>query len=838
MKVANLIHLYRVRLRARLVQELFALAGVAVGVALLFSSQVAQESLSGSVRALQQGIAGKARYELVARGPQGFTEAVTKQVSGMPGVAQVAPVLETSANVSGPDGQRPVDLIGADARIISLGGSLLRHVTGAQLEGAAALALPSSIADTIGVPLYGTFTLQVAGKNFEGFLGKRLDNADIGDLTGSPIAIAPLFYVQQLTGFAGRASRLLVEPKPGQDLRVHTELERLATGRFDVRDADFEASLVDQAALATNESTELFSAICALVGFLFAFNAIRMTLTHRRRLIDDLRLDGYSPRALLQILLMDAFVLGALASVLGLALGEALSNRLFGASADYLSLAFPIGSERVIGWQSIPIAVLGGLLVTFASVLAPFQKLYDGPLRVSLPGRVRVRNRNSWMVAGGCALTAISTAMVLIDPAIAAIATGVLTVALLLLLPSLIRLALRTVAWLGRDAKKPALLLALMELRSSTTRSRSVAVAATGAIAVFSTVAIEGARTNLQAGLNQTTHGLTSVANVWVTPRGSASLGAVTPLHPIDLAPLQRLPGVEAIRIYRSGLLDWGDRRLWVIAPPPQASNPIPAGEIVQGNVARATGRVRSSGWVVLTRTVAEEHHLHLGQSFTLPSPSPTRFRVAALSTNIDWPPGAIIMNSEDYARAWSTQEPSAYNIILDRGASTAQVSREVQGVLAGQSGLVVQTAHQREQRLLVVVSQAVSRVAQIALLVLIAAVLSMCVAMGDLLWQRRGRLAAMKVDGMREGVLWRALLLESALLLGCGCTIGALFGIYAQPLLGYALANVTGFPVVFYLRLALALEMLVLVSAVAVAILAIPGRAAARVSPRLSLGD
>jgi putative ABC transport system permease protein len=285
-------------------------------------------------------------------------------------------------------------------------------------------------------------------------------------------------------------------------------------------------------------------------------------------------------------------------------------------------------------------------------------------------------------------------------------------------------------------------------------------------------------------------------------------------------------------------VLDWGERRLWVIAPPIQASDPVPSSELVSGSIAQTNMHIRESGWLVLSRPVAEEHHLHLGESFTLPSPTPTRFRLAAMSTNIDWPPGAIIMNAEDFARAWSTQEPSAYNIILDHGASALRVSQEVRAALTGQSGLVVQTARQREQSLLVVVSQAVSRVAQIALLVLIAAVLSMCVAMGDLVWQRRSRLAAMKVDGLRENVLWRALLLESALLLGCGCFIGALFGLYAQPLLGYALASVTGFPVVFYLRVVLAIEMLTLVSAVAVAILAIPGRMAARVSPRLSLGE
>ena len=48
-RLVNLSHLYLVRLKARvvLVQELFAVLGIAVGVALLFASQVASTRLNG-----------------------------------------------------------------------------------------------------------------------------------------------------------------------------------------------------------------------------------------------------------------------------------------------------------------------------------------------------------------------------------------------------------------------------------------------------------------------------------------------------------------------------------------------------------------------------------------------------------------------------------------------------------------------------------------------------------------------------------------------------------------------------------------------------------------------
>ena len=56
MRLSNIAHLYVVRLKARvvLVQELFAVLGIAVGVALLFASQVASTSLDGSVAAAHQ----------------------------------------------------------------------------------------------------------------------------------------------------------------------------------------------------------------------------------------------------------------------------------------------------------------------------------------------------------------------------------------------------------------------------------------------------------------------------------------------------------------------------------------------------------------------------------------------------------------------------------------------------------------------------------------------------------------------------------------------------------------------------------------------------------------
>ena len=106
------------------------------------------------------------------------------------------------------------------------------------------------------------------------------------------------------------------------------------------------------------------------------------------------------------------------------------------------------------------------------------------------------------------------------------------------------------------------------------------------------------------------------------------------------------------------------------------------------------------------------------------------------------------------------------------------------------------------------------------------------------MIWQRRARLARLKVDGITERELWRAMLLESTLLLGAGCLTGALFGLYGQVLLSRALSAVTGFPVVYGVAVAVAITTLVIVTAVAVATVALPGFLAARVKPAVGLQE
>ncbi len=328
------------------------------------------------------------------------------------------------------------------------------------------------------------------------------------------------------------------------------------------------------------------------------------------------------------------------------------------------------------------------------------------------------------------------------------------------------------------------------------------------------------------------------MTNVWVSPPGAYNLLRTAPFAATEQPSLQRLPGVRSVRVYRGGLLDWGERRVWVLAPPAEATPLLPPSQILEGSVAQATARLRQGGWAVLSQALASEHHLHIGDPVTLPTPRPTRFRVAALSTNIGWAPGAIVMSAKDYARASGNQDASAYNVLLGPGIGAAAGASEIRRALGPSSGLSVQSAqaHAGEQNALS--RQGLQRLSDIATLILAVAVLAMAAATANMIWQRRPRLAKLKLEGFPRMELWRTILLESVLLLAVGCLSGALFGLYGQQLLDRALANVINFPLVYSIAALPALLSAAIVAASAVAILAIPGYLAAGVPAAVALQD
>lgn len=840
MSLRNVAGLYLVRLRGRIGQELLAFVGIAVGVSLLFAALVANSSLTGSFERLTEGIVGDAPYQLIARGSGTISEDLLVRTQALPGVEKAAGVLDARAEVSGPRGRASVLLLGVTPELGELGGPFTRGFSYGFLADVRAIALPTPLADTLGVVLAQPVEFTLGDRTVEARLGAKLQAADIGGATDSPVALAPLRYAQELTGRPGQVTRIVVLADPGREAEVGVALRRLAGGLAEVRPADFEAALLRQAALPTSQSTAMFSVFGAMVGFLFAFSAMLLTVPQRRRLIADLESEGYRPRTIFKILSFDPLVLGVAASAVGILLGDQATRHLFDDAPSFLQYAFPVGSGRVVEVNDVLIAAAGGVVASCLAVLAPTATSVFGRRDRVEDGGVRGRRRArvDWMTVAGCALLAAGLGTVVAAPASATLGIAglaALTVAMLLLLPVVLRAVVAAVEAATDHVVSVVPFIATFDLRDPTTRARSLAVAATGAVAVMGSVALQGAHADLLRGLDRTTTDVVGMGDVWALPPGEANLLVTTPFATPGL---RTGDAIERVDVYRGGFLDVGDRRVSVFGPPASGPLPLSRTQLLEGDLDVATARLRAGGWMVLSQSIAREHGLRVGDRFTLPSPVPATLRVAALSTNMGWPPGAVIINADDYERAWGSSDASALLATLSPGSSPEDGQRALRAALGPDSGLAVLTADERQREQKDSSRSALARLGQIAALVLISAVIAMASAMGGLVWQRRGFLAGVKVEGFSTSRMWKALLLEAGILIGVGCAVGALFGLLGQSLLSRALTSVTGFPVVYSTAGAGALLTCLAVTVAAVAIVGIFGQRAASVAPESGLNS
>jgi putative ABC transport system permease protein len=872
MRLGALVYLYRRRLRVHGVQELLAGLGIASSVALVFATLVASGSVAGSSAQLVHTVIGPATLQLHSRGADGISESTLTRVERLPGVKQAAPLLEQTATIQAANGRHlTVSLAGADTALTVLDGlahtlpreTLAAGAVGLSRASAQALDLPSSARTQTGIslardtpgsstpasvptPIDGSdnsVTLLLRGQAQRLRVSEVLGAGTIGPLSGADVAVMPLEDLQRLAGLPGRITRVLVLAQPGREAQVRHELTALAGGRIEVAAANQDVGLLRQALLPSDQASTLFATISVLLGVLFAFGALLLTVPERRRAIADLRLLGTRRSAIVQMLLFQALCLGVAASLVGLLGGYVLSRSVLNQSSGYLAEAFTLGSHTLISLRPALEAALAGVLATSVASAVPLLDLrhsasLDAVYRAEGSSGATLSRSSQRRLALAAALPLTgATVLFATSPAGALLACELLALATVLAVPLTFAAVLRGGRALAERRQRLTVLpVALASLQG--TKLRSLALAGTGALALFGAVALGGARADLLRGVQRFAHSYANEANIWVGAPGDNQ--ATVDFRAGRLATrIAQIRGVAGVQAFQGGFVQLGERRAWLLARPAAAERELLDGQVVTGNLASAAQRLGEGGWVAVSAQIAEAAHVGLGGTLLLPTPSGNvPMRVAATTTNLAWSPGAIIMNEADYSRLWATTAPTALDVRLAPGADSTRVVAQVQAALGPASGLRETSAQEREASIDALIGEGLSRLQEISLLLLLAATIAMAAALSSAIWQRRVSLATLRLSGVPPARIRRILVVESALMLGAGCITGVLAGLYGQLVIDAYLRHVTGFPVASLAASPRPVEILALVIAAVLAIVALPAWLASRVSPTLALNE
>ncbi|MBI4898503.1 MAG: FtsX-like permease family protein [Actinobacteria bacterium] len=840
--ILNAAHLYRLRVREAPVHEALAVFGIAAGVALLFAVQVASTSITGAVRQLAHGITGKATIEVAARSPEGMNQSFVDAAKSLRSVRNAAPVLQRRITVVGPSGSASLTLVGVDERIADSGGSLVqRFKTGRRDLDSLGLFITSPQAAAIGARSGQPVWVKSGERQQEVLLADSLSKVEIGDLAESPIAIAPLGVAQKITGMHGRISRILIEPDSTSGDQVRRDLERLSNQRFDVRPSDSEGDLLAQALKPDRQSSALFGAIAVGIALLFAFNAMLLALVRRRKIVAYLLMLGADRPTIITSLIFDAVALGAIASILGVVLGDGLSRVAFQAVPAYLATGFPIGSQRIVELQTVLVAFAGGMGTALLASARPAIDLFrtnaiDASSETSA-------TRKSRSAAWGARSAAVATAgviatliLILLIPAITPVGLPVVIIGLMFVLGPALVYVFNRLSIVARRRGSVSFKIAVEELAGTPMRAAALAVIV--ASATTAVIGIGGARSDIERGVDRLNTEFFGTSEIWIAPGGTSNVFLTQPFREGDVrSKLLKLPGVRAVYRFRGGYLDIGRQRALVIARASDDPLPLAPSQLLGVNVAVATERIRSGGWIAVSGALAKELGVErVGERVRIPTPTGTHgFRLAAVTTNYGWPSGSIVMSSEDFRRAWGSGSIGALAVDLRPGFPVTTGSAEIRSALGADSGLDVQRSDEMAKHITEAMVQGLSRVRQIAILVLIAAMLAIVAAMFTAVWQRRERLASLRAIGLFRAELYRSLFTETMLIVLAGGIAGVVFGLGCQVIASNWVEMQTGYFTPY--NPAIGYALLTLFQSLLLAMLATAGPAylAARVSPRLS---
>ena len=221
---------------------------------------------------------------------------------------------------------------------------------------------------------------------------------DVASLGGATIAlfdVATARKVLDKTGFDAVA----VAGRDGVDTRklidsIRTAIPVSAQVRTGAEQAAEDGEGVGEFVTFIRYFLLAFAGIALFVGAFVIFNTLSITVAQRTKELATLRTLGASRRQVLRSVVLEGFVLGIVASAIGLALGVLLAKgltALFGA----LNLEMP-QADMVFRWRTVVVAMLTGTIVTLvasvwpavrATRIAPISAVREGGMIVKKPSR-------------------------------------------------------------------------------------------------------------------------------------------------------------------------------------------------------------------------------------------------------------------------------------------------------------------------------------------------------------------------------------------------------------------------------------------------------------------
>jgi len=757
------------------VQLLLAIFGVALGVAMVVSIDLAAESTHRAFGLSMEALTGRYTHHITG-GPEGLPESWYARLRVEQGLRKIAPALEGYATVQG----STLRLVGFDPFAErNLNSRFVQAAKGSDamrlLTEPGAVMLSAVTGQRLGVHAGDTLEISVAGSL------KKLTVLAYVEGTGPPdpalegLLLADIATAQELLGRVGFLDRidLILHDDPALEQRIRSLLPPGAA----LESAAGRNTATQHMTSAFELNLRAMSLLALLVGTFLIYNTMAFSVLQRRELLASLRILGATRGQLLREILLEAGVLGLVGGILGIAMGViAAQGLLHSVTRTINDLYFVL---TVTEFLPDPVILLRGLALGIAAaLLAALGPAWEASFAPPIATRARSgaeslarRVLPSLALAGvaflGLAYALLQSTGTELVSAIAGVfglllGYGLLTPILLLLFAAI-------AVYLARQFGAKLLRLAVLGVAASISRAGVAIAALTIAVAVSIGVGvmIESFRGTVAEWLDQILQ-----ADIYIATPSTAARNS-PPLPPDLVDKLRGIPDIAHFGLGRRVFINTsvGESELLALDPPYPAD---PGFRFKNVDSQTIWNHFPTQQAVFVSEPYAQKHGLKAGDRLTLTTDiGPVTLPVSGVFFDYRSDQGLIVIHRNLYERLWKDRLHTSLGLYLRPGAAVQTVRGQVEHVLAELSQpLQVRSNREIRDASMETFERTFAITQVLRLLAVGVAFVGILSALMAFQFERRRELAVLRATGLTPGQAGGLVLLQTGFM---GLTAGLL---------------------------------------------------------------
>ncbi|MCG8347049.1 MAG: FtsX-like permease family protein [Chloroflexales bacterium] len=770
--------------------------GVAVGVAVVVSIDLANASAKRAFTLSTEAVAGRATHQIVG-GPSGLDEDLYRQLRVDFDLRRSAPIVEGYASAPALN-DLTMQVLGVDpfaeapfrSYLVSPGANIATD--GATVNLATLLVEPATAimsvqtAQRYALSPGDLLNVRVGGQRRDvRIVGLIQPGDDLSARVLESMLLTDIATAQELLGMLGRLSRIDLILEEHVDT---SELQSLLPPGAELTQPAARSNALEQMTRAFELNLTALSLLALIVGMFLIYNTMTFSVVQRRTLLGTLRCVGVTRRQIFALVLIEAVVIGLAGSLLGLLLGSVLGRGLVQLVTRTINDLYFVVTVR--GLEIDPAVLLKGLVLgmiatMLAAALPALEATLTAPRTVLRRSSVEERVRRIVPLAAlvGGALLVIGVVLLAwpnlgygnaapSGPSITGSQAQQLTVAFTALFAIIIGCALLTpgltVALIG--LARPLLgwafgVLGRMAARDvvATLSRTSVAIAAL-MVAISVTIGVGIMVGSFrQTVIDWLDHSL--IADVYVSSPSNTANRVDTTLDPGLVQEFSQTPGVAARTFFRNVQVNTPIGPVMLVAVQSESKRGRAAVRFRQGGGA-ATWEAFEQGALLISESLAYRIGLGVGDMLRLRTDrGEQEFAVAGVYNDYTSDRGIIRIDYTAYQRYWDDPAISSLALYVDPGINIDELVRQLRTQVDGRQEVVVASNQALRAGTLAIFDRTFAITTVLQMLATIVAFIGILSALMALQLERTRELGILRANGLTPRQLWGLVLAQTGLM-------------------------------------------------------------------------